>query len=110
MKPGKVLLLVVGPVLLVGGLYVSMRSDVRVASSVTVVDVTTGRVSRMHVKRGQGFPAQNESGEYALYPTEKDGSGVLVISERYREMLQREFGDDQRLKIDLSTFSAGAAN
>lgn len=106
MKPAKILLLVVGPLVLIAGLYLSSRGpgSVSVSGSVKVVDVTTGKVQTVRLGKPPVLPALNKDGEPVYFPVKTEPDGKVVVVDSYRSLLKEKFGGDSRLKVDVSTF------
>ncbi len=111
MNRGKILLLVLGPIALIASLYFASGGpgSVSVNSTIQVVDVTTGKISRLKTGKGLFLPAANEEGQVVLFPVTKDESGKWMVPETYRDALRQSFGKDPRLKVDLETFVVAAS-
>lgn len=107
MKALRLVVLVLGPIALVAGVYATFfRSKAPVASSVYVCDVLSGETRRLSLRTVKVFPAPNKDGALSLYPVNRDEDGgySIIADDRYRELLKREFGTNKSLRVDLSTY------
>jgi len=110
MQKLKKVILIVGPIVLIIGLYFYMASNRSpVPSTVTLVNVLTGRLENVAQSKLASIPAMDSaSGRAVLYPVDTDPAGVKTLGERYRpDLLARLQSKDlkrEEIKIDLNTF------
>ena len=107
MKAFKIALIILGPLVLLVGVFLTLRNSSGVSTSgdVKVVDVLTGEVETVRLGKGVFLPATRKDGKQSLYPIYEDENGRLLIADSYRERLIAEFGKDPSLKIDTSSFA-----
>lgn len=105
----KYALLVLGPIVLVGGIVMSLSGKGSpVPSDYVFVDVTTGEIVTLKKGNFASFPVKNKEGKRALFPVTKEADGGYVVTERYRsalnDMTQSGALDKAQLKVDLQTY------
>lgn len=105
MKSLKIAVVILGPLVLIVGLYfaLSNRSS-SISSRVTLVDVTTGKTRAVSSSSIKMLPAPNEAGEFVLFPVMKNEAGQWVIPDRYRDAV-RELGKEGALRVNPETLT-----
>ncbi|MGD9691291.1 MAG: hypothetical protein AB7G17_00445 [Phycisphaerales bacterium] len=109
MKPVKIALVVLGPLVLIVGVYLSVgRGGTSLASRMTVMDVTTGEIKMVSKSSVKTLPAQNKDGVRSLFPVVKNEAGVYVIPDRFREAVEA-LGKEHALQIDPQSLTQSKA-
>lgn len=105
MSMAKKILIVIGPLVLIGMLIWSMGGGVNLPDTETFVDVRTGQIVKW--KRGEtmSVPAKSkDDGVRAMFPV-SDEDGVWIVGPAYRPALvdfaRKHDGD---LAVDMDTF------
>lgn len=110
MEKFKKVILVLGPIALAIGLYVTFSGPKSpVPGTVELVNVFTGKVESVAQSKLGMIPAADSDGRLSLYPIRLTEDGTRVIGERYRSDLtyrlnKNEFKKED-IKIDLTTFA-----
>jgi hypothetical protein len=110
MEKFKKVILVLGPIVLVVGLYITFSGPKSaVPGTVELVNVFTGKIESVAQSKLGMIPAADSDGRLSLYPIHQTDDGKRVISERYRSDLtyrlsKKEFTKED-IKIDLTTFA-----
>jgi hypothetical protein len=105
MSMAKKILIVIGPLVLIGMLIWSMRGGVDLPDSYTWVDVRTGKLVEWGRTEQWSVPAKSrDDGVRAMFPV-SDQNGTWVVETPYRPALV-DFAAryDGELAVDLRTF------
>jgi hypothetical protein len=107
-KAAKIAIIVVGLVVglgMIGWRFLSAE-DAPGPSRLQLVDVLSGEAMTLRTgnSRIAQLPGTGKSGEKSLYPIVLQGDR-WVIAPLYRDVLIQRFGDDDRVAIDLETFT-----
>ncbi len=109
MEKFKKVILVLGPIVLIVGLYFTFAGQKNpIPGTIELVNVVTGQVESVAQSRLGMIPALDASGKPVLYPIAKEADGKRVLGERYRpDLLSRIKSKElkqEEIKIDLKTF------
>jgi hypothetical protein len=110
MEKFKKVILVLGPIVLLVGLYITFSGPKSpVPGTVELVNVFTGKIESIAQSELTMIPATDSDGRLSLYPIVRTEDGKRVIGERYRSDLtyrlsKNEFKKED-VKIDLTTFT-----
>lgn len=111
MKALKPIILIIAPIVLCVGIYMSFFSGPKNPGINTVefVNVMTGELVSKSSTKVSGYPdLTDDDNKPYLYPTGKDSEGQTVVHERFRgilkEAVKRKELNEAQLKIDMSTF------
>ncbi len=109
MKPLKIALIIVGPLVLIAGILLSLGGGgVGLSSRVMLVDVTTGETRSVSQSSIKMLPAPNDAGVMALFPVVKNEAGHYVIPDRYREAVA-QLAKAHSLRVDPESLTVADA-
>lgn len=109
MEKFKKVILVLGPIVLIVGLYFTFAGNKSpVPGTVEMVNVVTGEIERVAQSKLGMIPAVDSDGRPSLYPMSRTDDGKMVVSERFRGDLTYRIKSNELkqadIKIDMATF------
>lgn len=104
MKAAKITILVIAPIVLIVGLVVTFSGNgTGIPSTMTYVDVASGKTLRRDPQSFMALPGKNAQGQRSIFPVEHNDDGDWIIGDRYRSALV-ELAKTVDVKVNLKTF------